>query len=177
MPTFNTWAQVTFLHLYLIHARFRYFSDDNRHEWQQQLVNHFFWEAEHRMYIYHGLKHRSLRNKHLKELFERWRGSIMAYDEGLIKGDAVLGTAIWRNIFKADENVDWRDVALLVSFMRRGLKALDGAKDKVLLSASLKFGSPVTDIPIILKPSSGISKDFTKEDHGYLLDLLDPKEE
>lgn len=124
------------------------------------------------MYIYHGLNYRSLRNRSLKEMYNQWRGVLAAYDEGLIKGDAVLGAAVWRNIFKADENVDWRDVALITSFMRRGLKALDGAKDKVILSASVKFGSPASDQAIVLKPAEGMSKALTAEDDKSLEEML-----
>jgi cytochrome b pre-mRNA-processing protein 3 len=35
----------------------------------------------------------------MKDVLEQYHGSISAYDEGLIKGDAVLAAAIWRNIF------------------------------------------------------------------------------
>ena len=173
VPTFNMWAQVTFLHMYLLTVRFRYFSEENSRKWQQHLHDHFFWEAEHRMNIFHGMSQRSLRHRNLKELYNQWRGVIGAYDEGLIRGDAVLATAIWRNIFKADEQADWRDVALITSFMRRGLKALDGAPDKTLLSASVRFGSPTSETALILKPSNGLNKAFDKGDEEDLKTLMD----
>jgi cytochrome b pre-mRNA-processing protein 3 len=77
------------------------------------------------MDVLHGLTSRSIRNKFLKDLFIQWRGVLAAYDEGLIKGDAVLGAAIWRNLWKASYNgpdgkeIDWEKVARVVAYMRR----------------------------------------------------------
>ena len=163
------------LHLYLLTARIRYFPPDHSKMWQQQLHDHYFYEAEHRMTIFHGMTARSIRNRNLKDLYNQWRGVLGAYDEGLIKGDAVLGTAIWRNIFKADEQVDWRDVAVVTSFMRRGLRALDKATDRTILSASVRFGSPINEKAIVLKPSQGMSKLFANDDEASVSDLLEGK--
>ncbi|KAL9053910.1 MAG: hypothetical protein Q9162_004483 [Coniocarpon cinnabarinum] len=174
-PTFNTWAQVTMLHLYLLTVRFRYFTPDQSKSWQQHLHDHFFYECEHRMTIFHGMSARSIRNRNLKELYNQWRGMIGAYDEGLIKGDAVLGTAVWRNIFKADEQVDWRDVAMVTSFMRRGLKALDKAQDKTIASASVRFGSPAGEKAVVSKSSPLMARPLGKEDETALKELLEGK--
>lgn len=83
------------------------------------------------MDVLHDLGSRGIRNKYLKDLFIQWRGIIAAYDEGLIKGDAVLGAAVWRNLWKAsgsvknaegvEEEVDWTKVAWVVAYMRRVL--------------------------------------------------------
>lgn len=73
----------------------------------------------------HDLGSRGVRNKYLKDLFVQWRGIIAAYDEGLIKGDAVLGAAVWRNLWKASptgpdgKEIDWTKVAWVVAYMRR----------------------------------------------------------
>lgn len=37
----------------------------------------------------------------MRDMLEQYRGSVSAYDEGLVAGDAVLAAAIWRNIFGA----------------------------------------------------------------------------
>lgn len=37
----------------------------------------------------------------MKDMLEQYRGSVAAYDEGLVSGDAVLAAAIWRNVFGA----------------------------------------------------------------------------
>ena len=68
---------------------------------------------------------RGIRNRYLKDLFLQWRGVLAAYDEGLVKGDAVLAAALWRNLWKGNEDVDWTKVALVVAWMRACLVRLD----------------------------------------------------
>ncbi|OKP11023.1 CBP3-like protein [Penicillium subrubescens] len=100
----------------------------NRESFQtysRHLIDHFSHNAEHRMDDLHDIGSRSIRNKYLKDLFIQWRGIIAAYDEGLIKGDAVLGAAVWRNLWKAEatgpdgSELDWSKVAWVVAYMRR----------------------------------------------------------
>ncbi|KAI9672131.1 MAG: Protein cbp3, mitochondrial [Alyxoria varia] len=169
--TFINWAQISFIHIWLLIVRLRYFPKDMADIWIQHLHNHFFWEAEHRLDVYHGMYSQGVRAKHLKELFHQWRGCFTAYDEGLFRGDAVLGTAVWRNVFKADENVDWRHVAQVVAFMRRGLRALDRAPDRLLTSASIKFGNPFGDMESVLAKSKIMDEPFTREDEEHLSDF------
>ncbi|KAJ5668826.1 hypothetical protein N7462_009896 [Penicillium macrosclerotiorum] len=130
-PTFSTWSQITFLHMYLLTVRLR--ALPNRESFQtysRHLIDHFSHNAEHRMDVLHDLGSRSIRNKYLKDLFIQWRGIIAAYDEGLIKGDAVLGAAVWRNLWKASsagpdgKEIDWTKVAWVVAYMRRVLAEL-----------------------------------------------------
>ncbi|KAJ5485347.1 hypothetical protein N7539_005335 [Penicillium diatomitis] len=126
VPTFSTWSQITFLHMYLLTVRLR--ALPNRESFQtysRHLIDHFSHNAEHRMDDLHDIGSRSIRNKYLKDLFVQWRGIIAAYDEGLIKGDAVLGAAVWRNLWKAEavgpdgKELDWSRIALVVAYMRR----------------------------------------------------------
>ncbi|PYH76959.1 hypothetical protein BO82DRAFT_358709 [Aspergillus uvarum CBS 121591] len=131
LPTFSTWSQVTFLHMYLLTARLRALpSHESLQTYSQHLIDHFSHNAEHRMDVLHGLTSRAIRNKFLKDLFIQWRGALAAYDEGIIKGDAVLGAAIWRNLWKAGhtapngDEMDWAKVALVVAYMRRVLHDL-----------------------------------------------------
>ncbi|KAI9723507.1 MAG: Protein cbp3, mitochondrial [Chrysothrix sp. TS-e1954] len=163
-PNFNTWAQVTFLHMYLLTVRMRYFSEGYANVWMQHLHDHFFWEAEHRMTIFHKINSRTLRNTYLKDLYNQWRGVQGAYDEGLVKGDAVLATAVWRNVFTAKADVDWKYVALVVGFMRRGVRALDKAGDRAIVGSMVRFGSPMSEMPLVLKPSRGLHEPFNEED-------------
>lgn len=153
-------------------VRFRYFPDQHAQMWMQQLIDHFFFEAEHRMNIFHGISSRAIRNNYLKDVHNQWRGVQGAYDEGLIKGDAVLATAMWRNIFKGTDDVDWRKVALIVSFTRRALRALDGASDKSISAALVRFGNPMNEAVLVGKPSKGMGKPFSKEDEAALEEVL-----
>lgn len=88
----------------------------------------------------HNMVARAVRNKYLKDLFVQWRGLQAGYDEGLIRGDAVLATAIWRNVFKADQDIDFRGVAEVVSYVRNILKTLGDMGDEQAASGELTFG-------------------------------------
>ncbi|KAK6216168.1 p-nitrophenyl phosphatase [Pestalotiopsis sp. IQ-011] len=131
-PTFSTWSQVTMLHMYVVYARLRNQPLDAARSWQKQLTDHFFFDAEERMDLVHGITSRGLRHRYLKDLFIQWRGVIAAYDEGLAKGDAVLAAAVWRNVYKAREDVDPRKLAAIVSWMRACLRSLDQTPDFAL---------------------------------------------
>ncbi|EER36473.1 CBP3 protein [Histoplasma capsulatum H143] len=138
LPTFSTWSQITFLHMYLLTVRLRALpSPESFRTYSQHLLDNFSHNAEHRMTIYHGMTMRGIRNRYLKDLFIQWRGVLAAYDQGLVSGDAVLGAAVWRNIWKAShvdpnaggdgnvpEEMDWRKVAAVVGYMRRVLVEL-----------------------------------------------------
>lgn len=93
------------------------------------------------MVVLHKLSSRSIRNKYLKDLFLQWRGILAAYDEGLVKGDAFLGAAVWRNLWKASpigpdgkEELDWTQVAYVVAYMRRVLSELSRVEATGLIS-------------------------------------------
>lgn len=95
------------------------------------------------MVLLHGMNARSVRNKYLKDLFTQWRGLLAGYDEGLAKGeDAVLATAVWRNVFGANEDVDLTSLAAIVGYMRDILAGLDQMGDDVLVTGEFKFGDP-----------------------------------
>ncbi|KAL2201397.1 ubiquinol-cytochrome C chaperone-domain-containing protein [Corynascus similis CBS 632.67] len=153
LPTFSTWAHVTMLHMYLIVVRLRCLDPDAQQAWQAQLVNHFFYHAEAKMEDVHELTSRMIRQTYLKDLFVQWRGLILAYDEGIVKGDAVLASAVWRNLFKARDDIDVRTLAAVVAWMRAGLKQLSELTDEeVELRAADVFSDlrgqfPVVDLP------------------------------
>lgn len=155
-PTFSTWSQVTMLHLYLIVVRLRCLEKNQWQAWQNQLVNHFFHNAEDVMEVNHGMGSRMIRQRHLQNLFQTWRGVILAYDEGLVKGDAVMASAVWRNIFKADENVDMRHVAAIVSWMRSVSRSLDKMLDPALLyhGGSVFKTQPTAELKLVDEPAS-----------------------
>ena len=124
-PTFSTWSHVTFLHMYILTVRLRNCeSEADFKNYQRYLIEHFSNAAEDKMVVHHNISARSVRGRYLKDLFIQWRGVLAAYDEGLVKGDAVLGAAVWRNLFRGVEDVDWEKVALVVAYMRRAIRNL-----------------------------------------------------
>lgn len=114
------------------------------------------------MAINHNMHARGTRNKYLKDLFIQWRGLLAAYDEGLAKGDAVLAAAIWRNVFKANEDIDVRVLAQIVSYMRRALKGLDSMSDEKVQQAGLQFGNPKGEAAVVAPPSKMMDLPFEK---------------
>lgn len=115
--------------------------------WSELLTNHFFWEAEKRMDLVHKMDGQD-RKKNLDDFSQIWRGSILAYDEGLIKGDAVLATAIWRQLFDGDVNADPVKIALVTAYVRRELARIGWLEDRVIARGYVGFGEPVTDIDV-----------------------------
>jgi len=148
-PTFNNWAQVTFLHMYLITTRIRCFPPELAPVWHQHLIDHFSFAAEERMVKLHNIPSRSKRNGYLKDLYVQWRGLTAAYDEGMVSGDSVLAAAVWRNIFKANEEVDFRKLGMVVAYMRSAFNALDGISDEALAAGDILFGDPGSEEALV----------------------------
>ena len=149
-PTFNTWAQVTHLHMYFLTVRFRCFPADYVKPWHQHLIDQFSNLAEDKMITNHNIDMRALRSRYLKDLFEQWRGIQAGYDEGLVKGDAVLATAVWRNIFKANPEVDFRRVGEVVSYIRHVLGLLQDVPDEDVASGEVAFeGDPGSERGVV----------------------------
>jgi len=164
--TFNMWAQVMYLHMYALTARLRRFPAAHVRIWEQNLLDHFFYAAEDRMAMWHGMAARGIRNKYLKDLWVQWRGVLVSYDEGLIKGDAVLAGAVWRNVFQAREDVDVADVAAVVSYLRRELARLDKLPDAQISTGDIKFPNPAEEKRLIgqLKSAMMGNPNFAPED-------------
>lgn len=78
----------------------------------------------------------------------------MAYDEGLIKGDAVMGTAVWRNVFKQDPNVDLKDLGVVTAYVYRELQRLGKLDDTSVTEGKVSFGDPRTIVE-----QTGLSKE------------------
>lgn len=143
--------------MYLITVRLRMFPQKHAHHWHQNLLDHYFYAAEDRMAAMHNIAARSVRNKYLKDLFVQWRGVLAAYDEGLAKGDAVLASAVWRNVFSGDENVDASAVATVVSYIKKNLKDLDRLPDSEIATGEVSFSDPAREATIVSRESQAMN--------------------
>lgn len=140
--------------MYLLTVRIRAFPPTHAPTWHQHLLDHFFYMAEDRMVTLHGINVQSLRNKYLKDLFTQWRGLLAGYDEGLAKGDdAVLATALWRNVFGADQDVDLTLLGAVLSYTRGVLAGLDYMTNNVLMTGEVAFGDPASQLQEVLVQS------------------------
>lgn len=116
------------------------------------------------MTVLHQLQARGVRNRYLKDLFVQWRGLMAGYDEGLMKSDAVLAAAVWRNVFKADEEVDLRGLGMVVSYMRRVLRTLESVDDEVIVSGRIRFGDPSSEVGMVQVRSKMIDVPVAEEE-------------
>lgn len=159
-PTFSSWSQVTMLHMYLMMARLRMFNKDEAAEWQKYLVEHYFQDVERIMVMTHNIQSRGIRQKYLKDVYIQWRGLVAAYDEGIYSGDAVLASAIWRNLFRGREDINVKDLALVVSYMRRVLKGLDARSQDELMNGEFEFGKPSDEVRNVSQKSKSLDEPF-----------------
>lgn len=83
---------------------------------------------------------------------------IAGFDEGLYKGDAVLATAIWRNIFDANPDVDVELLAMITSYVRRVISGLDKVSDDIISAGKIEFGSPTDEEPCVAQKSRYLEK-------------------
>jgi cytochrome b pre-mRNA-processing protein 3 len=138
----------------MLQVRFRMFPETHAPVWIQHLTNQAFYAAEDRLVIWHKFNANGLRQKHLKDMFSQWRGVLLSYDEGLVKGDAMLAAAIWRNLMGSREDADFEKLAQIVGYMRRELKRLDNATDAEVADGEWKFkGDPGDEASLVKAPS------------------------
>lgn len=131
------------LRMYILVARARCLDPDSYHAWYRQLLDHFFFDCERLMDKNHDLSSKTVRQRFLKDLFVQWRGVVAAYDEGLARGDAVLASAVWRNLYKARGEVDFRRVAGVVSYIRGSLWELERELNGDFLNGKGLFRTPL----------------------------------
>jgi cytochrome b pre-mRNA-processing protein 3 len=139
--------------MYIITVRLRLLPADHAPAWHQHLLDHFSFDAEMRMETLHAMTSRGVRARYLKDLFIQWRGILAAYDEGLVKGDAVLAAAVWRNIFKGAQDVNAVDLAMVVSYLRREVANVGTMSDAEIGASLVDFGNPGTEKNVVLMES------------------------
>ncbi len=165
-PTFATWSQITMLHIYIFITRFRCFPAPFASAWQQHLLDHFFEDAERKMIVDHGLNLRSQRNRYLKDLHVQYRGILAAYDEGIYKGDAVLASALWRNVFAAREDVDLRALAMVTAHVRNSVRAMELIDDEGVVGGRIQFAEPAKFEGLVKGKSRWLEKPFGEKSRG-----------
>ncbi|KAJ1973259.1 Ubiquinol cytochrome-c reductase assembly protein Cbp3 [Dimargaris cristalligena] len=136
--TYQTWFSVTQLHAWMLIVRIR--NEDNAKNLHQEFINHMFHDAETRMRRM-GIHTDRLVNATLKELVAMFHGSMFAFDEALVRGDAVMAAALWRNLFKTN-HVRGQELAYMVQYIRSQLAMLDTLSSYDLHRGYFKFEMP-----------------------------------
>jgi cytochrome b pre-mRNA-processing protein 3 len=128
-PTFQSWFTITNLHIWLMTTRLRALPPPHGNIHIQCLIDHFFLDVEDRIRAVlqpieedppqssfysapvddkikspkkkRGRAPDRLVSQQMRILKEQWTGLGMSFDLGLVRGDAELAAAIWRNLLGA----------------------------------------------------------------------------
>ncbi|KAI9311741.1 ubiquinol-cytochrome C chaperone-domain-containing protein [Dichotomocladium elegans] len=139
---FQSWFAVTQLHVWMLMVRLR--GEKNGRLYIQELVNRLFEDAEDRIRK-HDITQQKVIKSYIKDLLAQFHGGVVAYDEGMCKDDPVLAAALWRNLFAPSSN-NAVNLALVVQYIRRELKALDELDGEKLNAGIVQFGKPTNTL-------------------------------
>ncbi|KAK9487977.1 hypothetical protein V1527DRAFT_459014 [Lipomyces starkeyi] len=128
-PSLSQSFQISALHIWMLLVRMRALPEKYANAYEQALVDGIFLDLEKRMVNEYKIKSNRLISNTLKEFNLQLRGSVLAYDEGLMADDAVLGAAIWRNIFGGKKDVNMAKVAIMVRYVRTHIFVLEKLSD------------------------------------------------
>lgn len=131
MPmTFARWFQVVVLHEWMLFVRMRALPPAVAQEYQQLLVDAMFVDIEKRLSTEIRILSNRIIQNYMKDFNLQLRGAMLSYDEGLVKGDAVLAAALWRNLFDGDPDVDMDHVKRVVGYVRAQIYLFEKTSDR-----------------------------------------------
>ncbi|KAJ3080216.1 hypothetical protein BCR33DRAFT_679467 [Rhizoclosmatium globosum] len=131
----QSWFNVTVLHVWMYSAQLKTLGPEGK-EMCQELFATLLLDIEIRL-SKAGV--RTNLDRITSDLISTYYGQILAYDEGLaLGGDAILASALWRNVFQAADDVSAQDLKKMVEYVRIQLQHLDG-KQLVELGKTIKF--------------------------------------
>ncbi|KNE60907.1 hypothetical protein AMAG_06667 [Allomyces macrogynus ATCC 38327] len=133
--TFQTWFSVTQVHVWMAMVRLRAEGPKGK-EWIQGLVNHMFRDMEDRLWAM-GIRKNSIVDRSLKDCLSMFYGGILAYDEALTHSDALLASALWRNLFQSQ--ADPVHLAQFVRVVREELAHLEQVPANEMLKGRFAF--------------------------------------
>ncbi|KAI9341362.1 ubiquinol-cytochrome C chaperone-domain-containing protein [Obelidium mucronatum] len=131
----QSWFNVTVLHVWMYNAQLKTLGPEGR-EMCQEIFATLLLDIEIHL---NKAGVRTKLDSITSELIGAYYGQILAYDEGLaLGGDAVLASALWRNVFQATDGVSAQKLLEMVEYVRLQLQHLDG-KPLTDLSNPIKF--------------------------------------
>ncbi|EPX70928.1 ubiquinol cytochrome-c reductase assembly protein Cbp3 [Schizosaccharomyces octosporus yFS286] len=132
--TFQSWFQITQLHLWILQTRIRGLQPQEKQALSQALVTRFFEDMEFRIHKDYRINSDRITGMYLKDLFQQQTGAIFGYDQSMLGNDAVLATAIWRNLFAGSQNVDLSILSEIVAFVRLNVFELSNISNEEFMS-------------------------------------------
>lgn len=139
LPTFQSWFHITLLHVWMLMVRIRALPKKIGKMYQQELVNHFFEDCEHRMRNDYKIYSERIISLYMKDLLMQFHGCIFAYDEGMYRNDCVLALALWRNLYAGKIKINVSFLAASVLYVRNTLFELDNMSDEDIQKANVTF--------------------------------------
>ncbi|ORX74416.1 hypothetical protein DL89DRAFT_289980 [Linderina pennispora] len=132
--SFQTWFSTSSLYVWMMLVRIR--ADPNAKHYNQELVDCFFRDAEKKIRD-SGVKSGRIVNDTLKDLVSSYKGTVMSLDEGLVRSDAVLAAAIWRNLVPTDGAI--LEIDAVTKYVRTQLARLDKTTLEQLIQGEFSF--------------------------------------
>jgi hypothetical protein len=155
--TFNTWFQLTVLHIWMIIVRCRSLAvEDPRGVTllETQLASLFWEEVEQEIMLIGETSNPLIVGKNRNLMLKYYMGALVAYDESILDGDAILADAIWRNIFGQDRSItSLENIDKLVEYVRRETHNLETNTQPLLEEGFVAWGPP----PVFKKTKSDTS--------------------
>ncbi|KAJ3089095.1 hypothetical protein HK100_007856 [Physocladia obscura] len=130
----QVWFNVTALHIWILTAQLKTLGPEGR-VMCQEIFSTMLLDIEIRL---NKAGVRTRINQITSDLISLYYGQQLAYDEGLALGDAVLASALWRNIFSSSVEITAQDLKHITEYVRLQLQFLD-EKNLVDLDKSVKF--------------------------------------
>ncbi len=162
--TFAQWYQITILHIWMLFVRMRALPFKVGKNYQQKLVDKFFKDIDMRLSEEMDIRSGTIRTKYLKDFHSQMIGIVASLDEALAsKSDAVLASAIWRNVFNGDKNIDIVKLEAVIRYVRMQLYVLDKISDRAFGFGDFEFVSPAETVDPLTSEEVQQLKKVTKE--------------
>lgn len=145
--TFQSWFLLTQLHVWMCQSRLRQQGSDGQ-LMSKALLDMLTTDLELKLWAT-GVNNPRVQDKYMHELLSTHYGCSLAYDEGYEGSDALLASALWRNIFSMDEQVDPQRLHDLVRYVRFQTGRVFKIPEEKLVMGEVKWSLP----PPLVQPN------------------------
>ncbi|KAH3688658.1 hypothetical protein WICPIJ_000349 [Wickerhamomyces pijperi] len=163
--TFTQWFQITALHTWILSVRMRAMPFKYGRNYQQKIIDRFFRDMELRLHDEMNVNSSRISDQYLKDYNSQLRGIVCSYDEGFATDDAVLATALWRNLFNAREEVDFVKLEAAVKYVRGQLYILSMMSDREFALGKFRFVPPQEIVERFTEEQIAKMKAVAKEEY------------
>ncbi|KAA3673380.1 cytochrome b pre-mRNA-processing protein 3 [Paragonimus westermani] len=156
--TFQSWFSITTVHMWMCLVRLRQEGVEGQ-LLKKTFVNLFWLDLRSRMRTF-----KILRKQHNQVSAFRMQffGAMFAYDEGFLShSDALLVSALWRNLFLSSQTTTAQQLELALEYVRKNLAHLDSIRSDTII----RFGTP-TFLPLL---ENQMNPQFANERLRYCL--------